>query len=117
MTSLVKAIDKFVADHKDDRMAAFVVLLDENTEANQKKLEAIAEEQRVTIPLTIAMAGKKGPGGYELNPEVPITVLVANRNVVRANVALAGPAPSDEKAQAKEVEDVLAAAQAVLEKK
>lgn len=115
MTSLVKSVDKFIADHTKERMAGFVALLDEKSEANQQKLKALAEENKLTLPLTIAIDGKAGPEAYKLNAEVPITVLISDRNVVKANFALA--ASSDEKAQAKEVEDILAAAEKVLAEK
>jgi len=113
LASLAKAIDTFVADHKKERMAAQIDLLDENTEENRKKLAALATESKLTIPLVIALDGKAGPPPYKLNAEVPITVLICDRNIVKANFALA--ASADEKAQAKEAEDVLAAAKKMLE--
>ena len=113
MASLAKSVDKFVADHSKERMAAFVVLLDEDSEANQKKLAEFAAENKLTLPLTIAMDGKPGPGSYKLNADVPLTVLVAVRNTVKANFVFPGASP-DEKAVAKESEDVLAAANKML---
>ena len=114
MTSLVKAIDKFVADNKSKRMVGLVVLLDENNEANRKKLEELAESNKIAIPLTIAVDGAKGPGAYTLNAKVPITVLVSRRNRVKANFALTDPAPKDEEAQKKEAAPILAAAERML---
>jgi len=108
LASLAKAIDKFVADNKEKRAVAFVVLLDEDNEGNQAKLAAVAKKNDLTIPLTLAGDGAKGPAAYKLNAEVPITVLVARRNKVQANFALA--ATADEEAQKKEISEVLAAA-------
>lgn len=106
-------MDKFVADHSKERMAGFLVLLDEESDANQKKLIDLATESKLTLPLTIAKDGKAGPGAYKISPDVPITVLVSDRNTVKANFALA--ASADEAGQAKEAQDVLAAAQKMLD--
>ncbi|MBM4035950.1 MAG: hypothetical protein FJ291_29785 [Planctomycetes bacterium] len=112
MTRLVKAIDKFVADNKEKRAASFVVLLDENNDANQAKLAELAKKNDVATPLTISVEGAKGPGSYKLNAEVPITVLVSKKNKVHANFALA--ASADEEAQKKEAAAILAAAEKML---
>jgi len=112
LASLAKAIDKFVADNKEKGAASFVVLLDENNEGSQAKLTEVAKKNGLTIPLTIAGDGAKGPGAYKLNPDVPITVLVSRKNKVQANFALAASAGED--AQKKEVADILAAAAKVL---
>jgi len=108
LAGLAKAVDKFVADNKEKRMAGLVVLLDAKNDANVAKLTEIADKGGLAIPLTIAGDGAKGPGGYKLNAEVPITVLVSRKNKVEANFALA--AKADEEAQKKEVADILAVA-------
>jgi len=113
---LAKAIDKFVADNKSKRMAALTVLLAENNKANQQKLRELAEQNKISIPLTMSLQGSKGPGAYKLNPDVPLTVLVSRRNRVKANFALADPAPKDEKAQKAEIDPIIAAAQKMLGK-
>jgi len=108
LARLAKATDKFVADNKEKRAAAYVVLLDDNTEANQAKLAEFAKKYDLAVPLTIALEGAKGPDAYKLNPGVPITVLVVKKNKVQANFALA--ASADDAAQKKEIDDILAAA-------
>ncbi len=105
---MVKAVDKFVADNKEKRAAGVVVVLDENNAANQAKVAEFAKKNDVAVPMTIAVDGAKGPAAYKLNAEVPITVLVAKKNKVQANFALA--ASADEEAQKKEAADILAAA-------
>jgi len=115
LASLAKAVDTFVADNKSKRMAAFVILLDEKSEANQKKLADLAKAGELSVPLTIAADGAKGPGAYKIHADVPITVLVSSRNRVQANFALAGDAPSGEEALKKEAEPILAAAKKLLE--
>jgi len=114
LTRLVKAINKFVLANRKKRMAAFVVLLAENSPENQKKLKSLSARNGLAIPLGIALEGSKGPPAYKLSPDVPITVLVANRNRVRANFALTDPAPTDKKEQKKEIKQVLVAAYRML---
>ncbi len=112
MARLAKAIDKFVADNKEKRAASFVVILDDNNAANQEKVAEFAKKNELAVPLTIALEGAKGPGAYNLNPEVPITVLASRKNRVVANFALA--ASADEEAQKKEAAEILAAAAKML---
>jgi len=116
LTRLVKEVDKFVEDHKSDRMAGYVVLLAKNDEENHKKLADFADAQGISLPLTIALEGADGPGAYKLNPDVPITVLVSKRNKVEANVVLTAPEPKDPEAQKAEVAPIIAAAEKLIAK-
>ena len=108
MTRVVKAVDKFATDNKGKRMVGVVVLLGENNEANQAKLAELDKKEGLSVPLTITVDGASGPSAYKLNAAVPITVLVARKNKVQANFALA--ATTDEEAQKKEISEILAAA-------
>jgi len=115
LASLAKAIDTFVADNKDKNMRGFVVLLDSNDEANQKKLQEIAEAQKIAIPLTIALDGSKGPGSYKLHEKADVTALVTQSKKVTANFVLVNPAPADAEGQQAEVAPILEAAKKVLQ--
>jgi hypothetical protein len=117
LTRLVRAVDKFVADNKEKQMAGFVVLLDEKNEANEKKLTDLAAAEGLSIPLTIALEGPKGPKDYKLNPRVPLTVLVSRKDIVWGNYVLTDPAPKDEAAQEKQFAPIFAKAKAVLARK
>ena len=114
LARLVRAIDKNVAANKDDRRAGFVVVLQDNNAENKNKVAAFAKKHEVSIPMTLALEGSKGPRAYKLHPDVPITVLAYKGKRVKANVALAAAAPSDAEAQAKEVAEVIAAADKAL---
>ncbi len=115
MARVVKAIDKFVKEHKKDRMAGFVTFLTKDDKENRDKLKEFAKKHKISIPLTISI-DPKGLKPYKLNKAVPITILVSKRNKVEANFVLAKPAPSDSKAQTKEAEDIIAAAGKMLKK-
>jgi hypothetical protein len=112
---LVKAIDKAVAENKEKRLAAFVVLLAANDEANRKKLTDLAEKEQVAIPLVLPADGAKGPESYSLNQDAEVTVLVTKANKVEANVVLTKPAPEGAEAQEAEVKQILEAAKKVIE--
>jgi len=99
LASLVKAVDRFVAENKDKRAASFVVLLDENSGANQAKLTEFAKANNIATPLTIPVGGASGPAGYNLNPKARFTVLVSRRKVVKARFAFAN-SPTDPDLQA-----------------
>jgi len=115
LTRLVKAIDKNVAANKADRRTGFVVLLDDNNAENGEKVAAFAKKHSLSLPLTLALEGHKGPKAYNIHPDAPITVLVYKGKKVRANSVLAAPAPTDDQAQAKEVAAIIAAADKALE--
>ena len=83
---LAPEIQKVVAANKAKGVQAFVVLLDENTKANRDKLAALAKDLELTIPLTIAADGAKGPKSYSLPARFDTLVLVANRNKVLSAV-------------------------------
>ena len=115
MARLAKAIDKNVAERKAEDRRGFVVLLDDNSAENREKVAAFARKHSISLPLTIAPEGPKGPRAYKIHPDAPITVLIYKGKRVRANSVLAAPAPTDEQAQAKEVAAILAAADKALE--
>ncbi|MBM4038532.1 MAG: hypothetical protein FJ290_08460 [Planctomycetes bacterium] len=114
LARLARAIDRFVAANKAKQMAAFVVLLAENSEENRRKLADLAKAEGLAIPLTLALEGPEGPADYKLNPGAPITVLLSRRDLVLANFALADPPPKDEAGQKGEVSRILTRATAVL---
>jgi len=72
LASLAKAIETNVAANKGDRRSAFFVLLIDNNAENQEKVAAFADKRGVTLPMTIALEGSKGPGAYKLNPDDPL---------------------------------------------
>ena len=85
---LAKTVDKLVTDNKAKRLRAFVVLLGENSEANRAALAALAKDHNLTIPLTIAADGAKGPKGYTLPKDFDTLVLVSHRNKVHNTITV-----------------------------
>ena len=84
LASLVKQIDKKVADNKAAKMQAFVVLISEDPDADEKKLEELAKKHDIKIPLTL-FDGIAGPPGYKMSKDAEISVMHWKGRVVKAN--------------------------------
>ena len=83
--SLTKQIDTVVAEHSDQKLAAFVVHLSENPDTAAPRLRKIAETSKLTkTPLT-TFATRDGPAGYAISPEADVTVLMWADQKVRAS--------------------------------
>jgi hypothetical protein len=112
---VAKAIDTFVADHRDADVVAFAVLLAENTKENRAALTALAQGPKIALPLTIPVRGK-GIAEYRFREDAAMTVLVGENDAVKANIVLTGPAPATRSAQDKEVQSILEPARKMVAK-
>ena len=89
LASLVKQIDDKVGENKDKKMAAFVILLSDDPDADEPKLKALKEKHGIKhTPLTI-LDGIAGPPKYNVAEDADLTVLVWLEKSVKANHALA----------------------------
>jgi hypothetical protein len=103
LTSLVKQLDKVVADNADSKAAAFVNIIGEDQEKLEetaKQLGKPLENVAVVVPIEFEV----GPKDYGVNPEAGVTVLVYRGGKVAANHAIA-PGKLDDKAIKAIVED------------
>ena len=76
VAALVKEVDTKVGENKDAGMAAFVVLLSENPEADAAKLEQLATKAEIkNVPLT-TFDGSAGPQGYKVAENADYTVMM-----------------------------------------
>lgn len=85
---LAPEVQKVVDANKAKRVKAFVVLLGEDNTANREALATLAKDLKLTIPLTIAKDGAKGPKAYNLPAKFDTLVLVANENRVLSTVGV-----------------------------
>jgi hypothetical protein len=86
---LVKKVDSKVGENKDKKMAAFVVVLTEDPDAVEPKLEALAKDSKIAnTPLTI-IEGASGPANYKLSREAEVTVMMWVEGEVKVNQAFA----------------------------
>jgi hypothetical protein len=87
LTGLVKAIDTKVGENKSKRMAAFAVVLTDDADKTEPKLEALAKDKKISnTPLTI-MEGVTGPPSYKIAPNAEVTVMLWVGGKVVANHA------------------------------
>jgi hypothetical protein len=87
VTDLVKQIDEKVGQNKDQKMAAFVVVLSDDPDATEAKLEKIAKDKKLAnTPLTI-VEGQTGPPGYKLAKDAEVTVMMWVESEVKVNHA------------------------------
>lgn len=84
---LVKQIDGKVGENKDKKMAAFVVVLSDNPDAIEPKIEALAKDAKITnTPLTL-VEGVTGPPNYKLSKDAEVTVMMWVESEVKVNQA------------------------------
>jgi hypothetical protein len=86
---LVAKIDEKVGANKDKKMAAFVVVLTEDPDGVEPKLETLVKEAKISnTPLTI-VEGVTGPPDYRLSMDAEVTVLMWVGSQVKVNQAFA----------------------------
>jgi hypothetical protein len=87
LASLVKQLDEVVGKNEDKKMGGFVVLLSEDPDADDPKLQAFAEKHGIkNLPLTI-FDGVAGPPDYKVAQEADVTVHLWVKLEVKANYA------------------------------
>ncbi len=89
LASLVKQVDEKVEANKDKKMASFVILLSNDSDADEGKLKALAEKHGIkSTPLTI-YDGIAGPKSYKVTEDADVTVLLWKEKTVKSNHAFA----------------------------
>ena len=87
VTKLVKEIDGVVGKNRDDRMAAFVVLLTDSPDDVEGQLKKVANENKIGhTPLTV-YENSVGPSKYRINKEAEVTVMMWVESDVKVNHA------------------------------
>jgi len=84
---LVKEIDTLVGAKRDERLAAFVVLLTDEPHEQTPALEGVAKQQKIAhTPLTTYKTSA-GPGKYRIHKNADVTVMMWVENDVKVNHA------------------------------
>ncbi len=83
LTSLVKQLDKIVADNKANKMGSFVVFCNDDDKLEAKLKEIIKKEGINNVVLSID--NPAGPGPYKVAKEADITVVLYTKSKVVAN--------------------------------
>ena len=89
VTGLIKNIDGQVVKNGDKQMKAFVVLLTDDPDAAEGKLQKVAKKAGIkNVPLTI-FDGVTGPPSYKISKKADVTVLMWNKSKVKVNKGFA----------------------------
>jgi hypothetical protein len=87
LASLVKEIDKLVAENQSSKMASFVNVIGEDKdklEETAKKLGGPLKNVAVVVPVEY----EAGPKDFGVNPEAGVTVMIYNKLKVLGNHAV-----------------------------
>lgn len=88
VADLVKQIDGVVGKNKDQKMAAFVVVLTDDPDAQEPKLQKAAKRDKLQhTPLTV-FDGEAGPPEYKVSENADLTVMMWVDSDVKVNHAL-----------------------------
>jgi hypothetical protein len=85
LTSLVKKIDAATEKHNDARMGSFVVFLSDDEGLEGKVKDLIDKQKLEHVVLTIDNA--QGPPNYEIAKDADVTVVLYEKQNVKANYA------------------------------
>ncbi|MFN5078252.1 MAG: hypothetical protein ACK6D0_14670 [Planctomyces sp.] len=87
-TKLVKELDAVVGKNKEKKMAAFVTVLSNDPDAQEKALKKIADDNKIAFsPLTV-FENTSGPSNYKLATEAAITICMWVDSNVKVNYAI-----------------------------
>jgi hypothetical protein len=85
LTSLVKKLDKAVAENSSARMGAFVVLLTDDDKA-EDKLKELAEKAKLE-KVILTVDNPAGPKAYKIAENADTTVLLYTKRTIKKNFA------------------------------
>ncbi len=85
LATLVKRIDDLVAQHSDEKMAAFVVVLSDDPKSQEGKLKELAKAHGLkNTPLT-TFDDKQGPPSYKVSKDADFTVMMWVNGALKVN--------------------------------
>ena len=85
LTSLVKKIDAATVEHKDCKMGSFVVFCSDEEGLEGKLKDLAKKEDLKKVVLTID--NPAGPKAYKIDKEADVTVVLYEKQKVKANYA------------------------------
>lgn len=88
LASLVKKLDKLVADNKDKKLRAFVNLIGENRDTLEDSAKEFARENKVAnIPIVVPVEFENGPENFGISPDAEVTIMLYKQLSVVKNHA------------------------------
>jgi len=89
LASLVKQLDAVAGDNQEKKTTGFIVLLSEDPDADETKVQEFAEKNGIKhLPLAL-FDGVAGPPKYSLAKEADVTVHLYVKKEIKANHAFA----------------------------
>ena len=83
LTSLVKKLEQATVDHKDAKVAAWVVVLTDDDKV-EGKLKELADKEKIKKTI-LAVEGATGPDKYKIAKDADVTVLLYEKKTVKKN--------------------------------
>ncbi len=80
--SLLKEIDQCVDQHRAVGLKGFGVLLSENQRTATSKLQTLAFDHDLSLPLTVASTQLEAPASQNLHPDAAVTVVLYHDQTV-----------------------------------
>jgi hypothetical protein len=102
LASLVKGIDKLVADNKKTQLSSFINLIGDDRDKLEDTAKKFGEPFK-NVAVVVPVEYEAGPKDFGVNPEAGVTVMIYNKLKVLGNHAVA-PGKLDEK-KVKEILD------------
>ena len=88
LITLLESLDKVVGENTEKKMASFINLLGEDSDALTESAKKIVKDSELkNIALVVPVDNENGPKSLEINEKADITVLVYRKGVVAANFA------------------------------
>lgn len=87
LASLVKKLDKLVAEKKDSKLTSVVNIVAEDADKAKEDIAKFAEKNEVTN-VALALTTEKASKNFNINPDADVTVMVYRDKTVTANHAV-----------------------------
>ena len=88
LASLVKQLDKVIADNADKKLSAFINLLGDDRDALEADAKKFAADHGIkNIPIVVPVEFENGPADFGINPEAETTVTLYTGLSVKASHA------------------------------
>jgi len=89
IVELVQQIDKAIAKNKDSKLTAFVNVLGEDKDDLSDAAKTLAKTSKATnVPFVVPNEFENGPDNYGISPKAEVTIILASRLGVKANIAV-----------------------------
>lgn len=91
LTSLVKQLDKLVADNSSKQLRAVVHLIGEDPKELEEQAKNFSETADLKqVPVTVPTEYEHGPANWGINPDADLTVFMYDKKKVTVNHAYSG---------------------------